>query len=149
MNSGKLKLDGASASLGTGDVTVDGVGLVGATLVAAGKLRILSGVSDAISNSATLSLTGGGTVDVADVGAVELGSTETANQLVLGGVGQAPGTYGATGSGATNILDEYFAGSGILTVLSAGAGGGGAVPEPTTAAMLMLGMAGLALRRRR
>jgi len=38
---------------------------------------------------------------------------------VLGGTSEPAGTYGATGSGATNIMDEYFSGSGIITVVPA------------------------------
>jgi hypothetical protein len=40
--------------------------------------------------------------------------------LVLGVTSQAAGTYGATGSGASNINDEYFSGLGIITVPAAG-----------------------------
>jgi autotransporter-associated beta strand protein len=153
VNSGILVLDGAAATLGTGNVTVDGVtvGINGATEVAAGQMKILSGVGDAISNSAMLSLTGGGTANLADRGYVELGAgiNETVNQLVLGGVGQAPGTYGSTSSTATFQFDEYFSGTGIVTVISAGASGSGAVPEPSAAVLLMLGLAGLWVRRGR
>ena len=31
---------------------------------------------------------------------------------------QAVGTYGATGSGAANLLDEFFAGTGIISVIA-------------------------------
>jgi hypothetical protein len=30
------------------------------------------------------------------------------------------GTFGATGSGAQNIMDEYFSGAGMITVVAAG-----------------------------
>ncbi len=39
------------------------------------------------------------------------------NGLVLGGVAQAPGTYGSSASSATNKSDTWFSGSGKLTVL--------------------------------
>jgi hypothetical protein len=38
-------------------------------------------------------------------------------------VAQPPGTYGASGSGAANILDEYFSGQGMLTVTPVGVAG--------------------------
>ncbi len=44
------------------------------------------------------------------------GINEVIGGLILNGETKAAGTYGATGSGATNIFDEYFAGSGIVTV---------------------------------
>jgi hypothetical protein len=39
------------------------------------------------------------------------------SELNLNGVKQAAGTYGATGSGATNIDDVHFAGTGVITVI--------------------------------
>jgi fibronectin-binding autotransporter adhesin len=145
VNAGTLVARGASASLGAGNVTVDGTNFIG-------NLTIESGVSNAIADSATLSLTGGGAAGVADQGSIELGAgiNETVAMLMLNGVGQAAGTYGATGSGATNIMDEYFAGTGILTVLSAGSGAViGAIPEPSSLVLLAVGtLVGLTTRRR-
>jgi fibronectin-binding autotransporter adhesin len=153
VNAGILTVDGATAKLGGGNVLVDGTSsLPGTTAVASGQLKILSGVSNAIADTAALTLTGGGTAAVADIGYLELGTgiNETVNMLILNGVGQAPGTYGSLASSATFKFDEYFAGTGILTVLAAGAGGGqAAVPEPTSFMVLLLGMVGMALRRRR
>jgi hypothetical protein len=110
---------------------------------------------------------------------------------VLGSTTFGSGTFGATGSGATNIMDEYFSGSGIITVVlpgdfngdnkvdaadyvywrknglsaqdyqiwrthfgqTAGSGAGAianaAVPEPATIAILIVGMLGMCLCRRR
>jgi len=152
VNAGILTIDGATAKLGGGNVTVDGVNtLPGTAAVASGQLKILSSVSNAIADSAVLSLTGGGTAGVADFGYLELGAgiNETVNQLLLAGTGQAAGTYGSTASAATFTNDEFFAGTGILTVISAGAGGGqGAVPEPTSIVLLILGITGMSIRRR-
>jgi autotransporter-associated beta strand protein len=153
VNSGFLEVDGATATLGNGNVTVDGVtvGINGAAAVAAGRLRILSGVSNAIANTAGVSLTGGGTAGVADVGYIDLaaGINEIVNTLSLNGVGQPAGTYGATGSGAANIMDEYFLGGGILTVTTTSGAGAGIVPEPAAWVLFMVGAAAIGSRRRR
>jgi hypothetical protein len=91
-----------------------------------GKLLIDSGVTNAIADNATLTLTGDGglpgSVAGCDRGCAILGSgiNEIVGGLMLGGVTEPAGTYGATGSGATNIFDEYFSGSGIVTVVPAG-----------------------------
>jgi len=44
------------------------------------------------------------------------GFMHTANTLTLGGAGQSGGTWGATGSGATNINNTFFSGTGLVTV---------------------------------
>ncbi len=93
----------------------------GATTIEGGILRItnpyLDDASDVIiSASAQLDLQfdeSGGDV------------TDTVETLTIGGVQQAAGIYGATGSGATTIDDVHFAGVGTLTVTS-GPGGGSA-----------------------
>jgi hypothetical protein len=113
VNGGTFTVSGA-ASFGAGNVTVN-----------AGSAAIAAGVANAIANSATLTLLGGGTANMADAGFISLGAgiNEQIAALILGTTPQAPGTYGATGSGATNILDEYFAGSGIITVGAPGVPG--------------------------
>jgi fibronectin-binding autotransporter adhesin len=112
---GTLVLSGSSASLGTGDVTVDN----GASPSSIAKLSIQSGVADAIADSATLSLAGGGTPGVADQGYADLGAgvNEVVAALKLGGVIQPAGTYGSSASSATFQNDEYFSGNGIITAL--------------------------------
>ena len=85
------------------------------------------------------------------MGYIELGAgiNETVNKLILNGVGQIAGTYGSTLSLATFKNDEYFSGTGILNVLSAGAASSlGEVPEPTTLVMLVAGFALLSGTRR-
>lgn len=111
INGGSLTASGASATFGGGDVTVN-----------AGSAAISAGVANAILNSATLTLLGGGTANMADAGFISLaaGINEQVAALVLGATTQLAGTYGATGSGATNINDEYFSGLGVITVASAG-----------------------------
>ena len=114
MNAGTLTVSGSSAKLGTGNVTVQNT----STIVTV--LSIQSGVQNAISDAATLSLAGGGTAGFADQSYANLGAGvyELVGSLSLGGVVQPVGTYGATGSGAMHIFNEYFAGSGIVAVVS-------------------------------
>ena len=114
VNGGFLVASGASATFGTGDVTVNNA----ASPNSIARLRIESGVVDAISNNATLYLAGGGTPGVADQGYADLGAgvNEVVGSLILGGVVQDAGTYGSSASSAQNKNDEYFSGSGMITV---------------------------------
>jgi fibronectin-binding autotransporter adhesin len=125
VTNGTLRLSGANATLGIGNVFV---------LSTANNLNITTGVLNAIADTATLSLAGGGTAGVADNGFAKLGNgvDEVVGALILGGTNEGPGTYGATGSGAANIMDEYFSGNGIITVIAA-------VPEPSVYALVMAG----------
>jgi len=111
---GTLTASGAAATLGAGNVTVTG-----------GNISISSGVTNAIADTATLSLLGGGTAGVADIAFADLGAgiNERVAALLLNGAPQANGTYGSAASSATFKLDEYFTGSGILTVGPAGVPG--------------------------
>jgi fibronectin-binding autotransporter adhesin len=111
VDGGKLTVSGASATFGSGDVTVN-----------AGSASISAAVANAILDTAKLTLLGGGTASLADTGFIALaaGINERVATLVLGATTQINGTYGATGSGAAHILDEYFSGTGIITVGPAG-----------------------------
>jgi autotransporter-associated beta strand protein len=104
VSGGTLRMgDGTYASnLGSGSVDVH----AGATL-------ILS-CSGAIADTATVSLYRYGLYN----GRIQLdeGVNETVKFLYLAGSGLPSGTYGASGSGADNIRDDYFAGTGVLTV---------------------------------
>lgn len=135
VSAGVLSVAGTSASLGAGNVTVLGT-------TDSSALAIQSGVSNAIANTALLSLSGGGTAGVADRGFADLGSgiNETVLGLLLGGVPQSPGTYGSTLSSAAFKNNEYFSGTGIITVL---------VPEPTSAGLMLFGLKMLVGWRRR
>jgi autotransporter-associated beta strand protein len=194
VNSGVVSVSGAAGTLGAGAVTVLGT-------TAGTALLIQSGVTNAIADTATLSLLGGGTAGVPDQGYADLGTgiNELVASLVLGGVVQSGGTYGGTGSSAAHILPDYFApDTGIITVPSScapgdlncdghndagdyvfwrknggtpgdanytawrssfgtppgsGSGGGlgangGTVPEPSSIALLMLGLVAVAAPRR-
>jgi len=79
-------------------------------VVAAGTLTLQSSVS--IADTATLSIADGG----AQVN-LEPGVNESVAYMFWGETPKRAGTYGATGSGAANIDNAHFAGSGILTVL--------------------------------
>ncbi|MEO8351950.1 MAG: autotransporter-associated beta strand repeat-containing protein [Chthoniobacteraceae bacterium] len=137
INGGTLLLS-LAGSLGTGDIFVDNLLSPDSNAV----LRITTGVLDAIADTATLSLAGGGFTGFADTGFVDLetGVNETVGSLLLGGMMQGAGTYGSTTSAASFQNDEYFSGDGIVTV----------VPEPGAVAT-MVGSLGLLLlgRRRR
>ena len=112
VTAGMLAVSGASATLGTGNVTVLGT-TIGSALV------IESGVTSALDDGATLNLIGGGTAGVADQGYADLGAgiNEVIVSLLLNGVMQANGiTYGSTASSALFQSDEYFAGAGVVSV---------------------------------
>jgi autotransporter-associated beta strand protein len=101
ISNGTLELSGASAKLGTGNVTVTGTGSL---------LAIDNGVADGLSNATTLSLANGGFLNLA------AGVNERVGTLSLDTVFQPNGTYGSSQSNAVNKFDEYFSGTGILTV---------------------------------
>ncbi len=108
VNGGSLAVQGASATFGGGNLSVN-----------AGSASIAAGVANAILDTAILTLAGGGTANTPDTGFISLdaGINEQVGSLVLGTTAFTSGTFGATGSGAQNIMDEYFAGMGIITVM--------------------------------
>jgi autotransporter-associated beta strand protein len=125
ISGGTLELSGASTKLGTGNVTVTAAGssLVfdsgvhsaipdSATLnvTNSATMTLNSGVDDAIGNATTVKLATGGTINFG--GAVN----ERIGALFLDTVQQPNGTYGSSQSNAVNKFDEYFSGTGILTV---------------------------------
>jgi autotransporter-associated beta strand protein len=117
VNGGRLEVEGASARFSLGDIIVHNPATVmtnGAGIAAAiARLVIPSGVLDAISDTAMLSL-GGASRGIADLGA---GINEMVGSLVLGGVTQTQaGTYGSTASSAVFQNDQFFAGTGVITI---------------------------------
>jgi fibronectin-binding autotransporter adhesin len=136
---GTLEARGALTSLGTGDVTVlSGSLLPGGGAAAISKLLIQVADGNAIADTALLSLAGGKTAGSADDGYLELLTNETVGSLMLAGVSQGAGTYGSTSSGALFQNDEFFAGTGVLTV----------VPEPSAFILgLTTALVGLGWRR--
>jgi len=106
------------------------------------RLQILSGVLNAINDGSTLRLLGGGTAGVADENFAILGAgiNETVGSLILGGVTQtSPGTYGSVASGANFQSDEFFSGTGVITL----------VPEPASVSLMLMPALMLGRRRRR
>jgi len=100
VNAGTLKM-AASGSVASTNVTV----AAGATLELAG--------STSLPNQGTLTLASTGAKGKVILGA---GVAEYIGALVLGTTNQPSGTYGSSSSVATNQLDAYFSGSGVLYV---------------------------------
>jgi len=112
VSNGVLVVAGEAATVGTGNVTVQGTA-TGTSLVVQGD------VTNALSDTAILNLLGGGTPGLADQGYLDLGAglNDRVGSLLLNGVLQAHGiTFGSTASSAMFQSDEYFAGTGIITV---------------------------------
>ncbi len=98
-NSSNLTKTGAGLLRMTGVNTYTGV-----TTVSGGTLAV-NGTSIPDGNTLVIS---GGKVDVS--------GTETVGTLFFGSSQQLPGTWGASGSGATHIDDTRFSGTGMLNV---------------------------------
>jgi len=80
-----------------------------------GKLTIGAGTktfTSPVTASGTLAL------DSSAVASLASGGSYTANTLTIGGVNEAPGTWGCAGSGAANIDSAHFSGTGVLSVTS-------------------------------
>lgn len=105
----------SASTLIVGDGAVGGQLGQGDVVVAHGARLLINAVStNAIWDSAALRLA----QTRAFCGKVELaaGVNETVRFLYLGGLGMPSGTYGATGSGLANGRDDFFSGTGVLTV---------------------------------
>lgn len=91
---------------GTGTLALNGINsYLSDTQILAGVLAV-NGTSIVDTNKLTLS---GGKVD--------LTGTETVGSLYFGAVQQVSGTWGASNSGATNIDNTRFSGTGVLNVV--------------------------------
>ena len=102
----------------------------GGIIKTSGGPLYLSGINtysgDTTVNGGTLLVNGSAIKDtnklVIGGGKVAATGTETVNTLFFGAVQQAAGTWGATGSGATNIDDVRFSGiTGVVNVLTSSA----------------------------
>ena len=118
LGSSTLYLNGANTF--TGPTIVNGGTLsvnAGSTLQGCGDVSVLSGTLKVMGSSV---LPDTAVVRIADGGAkLYLGSgvVETVGALHLGAVRARRGTWGATGSSATNIDSTHFSGTGVLLVL--------------------------------
>lgn len=122
---GTLKLGNSAATdltatckLGTGDVYISWSGTL--DIQCAGALENVGAIR-------MTSYRGQGTT----WGKISMGVSDSVQSVVLDGQPLAAGTYGATGSGAKNIDDVHFAGTGVLTVL------GGSVPSSSGAIIII------------
>jgi hypothetical protein len=112
--------------LGTGNVTLG----ARASLTLSGGLT-----NDYIANSASLILAANSNTVFLNFSGIDY---ITGLSLNNGSTYLAPGTYGAIGSGA-DYTYSIFTGTGMLAV----------IPEPSISALLLLGIVGMATRRRR
>lgn len=113
---------GTTVSSGILDVQADG-GLGGGNVsVGSGaSLKLELGSSqNYISDTATLDLAASAAVNLAFTG------TDTITNLVIGGVVQAVGTWGSSASGAANVDNTHFSGTGKINVT-----GSSVLPPPS------------------
>ena len=124
-------LTGTSYGVQAGSVSAILGGSAGLTKTTAGTVT-LSGANIYAGNTTvtggTLAISNAYLADAADVSiavgasmTLSFGGTDTVHALTLDGVAKSPGTYGGTGSGATNI-DSHFTGTGTLTVTTGPSG---------------------------
>ena len=100
-----------TVTVSNGTLTVGAVSSLGfcTNVVVAGGLLKLPTVS-VINDQATLSIADGAKVSLS------AGLLETVRELVINGGRKWKGTWGATGSGAENIDDSHFTGTGMINV---------------------------------
>ena len=114
--SGAISGSGSLVKDNTGTLTLTAANsYTGATSVNGGILSLGDGTANtSLADASDMILATGAVLNLNFTG------TDTIDELFLGGLQVASGTWGATGSGATNIDDTYFTGTGTLTVGVAG-----------------------------
>ena len=111
----------ASEITGSGSLTKEGTGKL--LLTVSNSYSGLTTISNGTLKAAVTNSLGTGDLNITTGGKVEVpaGVIVAVNSLKYnGGALEAAGTYGATGSGADNINDTYFAGAGKVNVLTGG-----------------------------
>jgi uncharacterized repeat protein (TIGR02543 family) len=98
---------GALNITGPGPTTLNAVNTYAGDTNVTGTLIVTGG--NAIPDTGKLVINTGGKVNPS-------GTTETVATLFFGAEQQIAGTWGATGSGASNINDTYFTGTGVVSV---------------------------------
>ena len=124
VNNGMLSFDRGDALTVANDIS--GTGAV--TKLGAGTTTLTGSNSysgNTTVNSGTLENTSAFLADAADVSIaasavlkLSFSGTDTVHALTIAGAAKPPGTYGATGSGASHIDNTHFSGTGTLTVTS-------------------------------
>ena len=144
---GKVRLNGpgffTNASPATNTIETEITGAGSLTMQGTGTLTLSSGLNsytgDTSVETGILSIKSAYLYDASALyiatGAVMNlnfgGAADTIAALYFNNVLQAAGTWGHTSSGASNINDTFFSGSGMVQVVT--------VPEPSTFVMLLLG----------
>lgn len=105
---GDNAIDGGLTKLGAGTLTLSASNTYsGPTTISNGTLVISNAC---LADAANVNIAASGKLQLSFTG------TDVVNGLTIAGVTKANGTYGATGSGAANIDDVHFAGTGVLQV---------------------------------
>lgn len=112
--SGRVTVAAGTLALGNADGSAGGFGAIPAVRILPGGTLTLNNGAGLPDTSEINVFTGGvlanGKIDV------RAGTTETVARFYIDGAQQASGTWGATGSGAAHINDDFFAGTGLLNV---------------------------------
>ncbi|MEO7101229.1 MAG: autotransporter-associated beta strand repeat-containing protein [Luteolibacter sp.] len=112
-----------SATLTVGGIISNGTTANGLTKAGTGVLSLTGAntyTGDTIVNAGVLAVNGNAIANtnklVINGGKVSPTGTEVVDTLYFGATQQAPGTWGATGSGATHIDNTHFTGAGVVSV---------------------------------
>ena len=144
---GKVRLNGpgffTNASPATNTIETEITGAGSLTMQGTGTLTLSSGLNSYTGNTSVETgilsiksayLSDASALYIATGAVMNLnfgGAADTIAALYFNNVLQAAGTWGHTSSGASNINDTFFSGSGMVQVAT--------VPEPSTFVMLLLG----------